>query len=177
MAVQNKTYNNVINTLKQLGTEHNQIQTTTTGDIFDIDLSKNTLFPLFHINPVSVTAGESTLTYNFQLFIMDAVSEKEDWTDANFQSADYLSNEQEVLSECLQICTDIIGVFTNSKWQSQLTNDIDAPVYFSDIDFTLEPFNERFDNMLTGWTFEIGIIVHNDFQTCNIPMDNDPIGK
>lgn len=40
MAVQNKTYNNVINTLKQLGTEHNQIQTTTTGDIFDIDLSK-----------------------------------------------------------------------------------------------------------------------------------------
>ena len=177
MAVQNKTYNNVINTLKQLGTEHNQIQTTTTGDIFDIDLSKKTLFPLFHINPVSVTAGESTLTYNFQLFIMDAVSEKEDWTDANFQSADYLSNEQEVLSECLQICTDIIGVFTNSKWQSQLTNDIDAPVYFSDIDFTLEPFNERFDNMLTGWTFEIGIIVHNDFQTCNIPMDNDPIGK
>jgi hypothetical protein len=177
MAVQNKTYNNVINTLKQLGTEHNQIQTTTTGDIFDIDLSKKTLFPLFHINPVSVTAGESTLTYNFQLFIMDAVSEKEDWTDANFQSADYLSNEQEVLSECLQICTDIIGIFTNSKWQSQLTNDIDAPVYFSDIDFTLEPFNERFDNMLTGWTFEIGIIVHNDFQTCNIPMDNDPIGK
>ena len=177
MAVQNKTYNNVINTLKQLGTEHKQIQTTTTGDIFDIDLSKNTLFPLFHINPVSVTAGESTLTYNFQLFIMDAVSEKEDWTDANFQSADYLSNEQEVLSECLQICTDIIGIFTNSKWQSQLTNDIDAPVYFSDIDFTLEPFNERFDNMLTGWTFEIGIIVHNDFQTCNIPMDNDPIGK
>tara|TARA_R100000329_G_scaffold9948_1_gene11269 strand:+ start:91 stop:624 length:534 start_codon:yes stop_codon:yes gene_type:complete len=177
MAVQNKTYNNVINTLKQLGTEHNQIQTTTTGDIFDIDLSKNTLFPLFHINPVSVTAGESTLTYNFQLFIMDAVSEKEDWTEANFQSADYLSNEQEVLSECLQICTDIIGIFTNSKWQSQLTNDIDAPVYFSDIDFTLEPFNERFDNMLTGWTFEIGIIVHNDFQTCNIPMDNDPIGK
>ena len=177
MAVQNKTYNNVINTLKQLGIEHNQIQTTTTGDIFDIDLSKKTLFPLFHINPVSVTAGESTLTYNFQLFIMDAVSEKEDWTDANFQSADYLSNEQEVLSECLQICTDIIGIFTNSKWQSQLTNDIDAPVYFSDIDFTLEPFNERFDNMLTGWTFEIGIIVHNDFQTCNIPMDNDPIGK
>ena len=177
MAVQNKTYNNVINTLKQLGTEHNQIQTTTTGDIFDIDLSKKTLFPLFHINPVSVTAGESTLTYNFQLFIMDAVSEKEDWTEANFQSADYLSNEQEVLSECLQICTDIIGIFTNSKWQSQLTNDIDAPVYFSDIDFTLEPFNERFDNMLTGWTFEIGIIVHNDFQTCNIPMDNDPIGK
>jgi len=177
MAVQNKTYNNIIDTLKELGKQHDQISTTTTGDIFDIDLNKNTKFPLMHINPVNVATGQSTLTYNFQIFIMDLVSEKKDWTEANFQSADYLSNEQEVLSECLQICTDIIGIFTNSKWQSQLTNDIDAPVYFSDIDFTLEPFNERFDNMLTGWTFEIGIIVHNDFQTCNIPMDNDPIGK
>ena len=177
MAVYNKSYNNVIDTLKQLGVEHNQIHTTTTGDIFDIDLSKNTKFPLFHINPVNVSTGQATLTYNFQLFVMDAVSEKEDWTNANFQSADYLSNEQEVLSDCLQICTDIIGMFRHSKWQSQLALDIDAPVYFGEGEFTLEPFNERFDNMLTGWTFEIGIIVHNDFQTCNIPMDNDPIGK
>jgi len=178
MAINNKTFNNVINTLKQLGAEHDQIATTTSGDIFEIDFNdKNTKFPLFHINPVNVTAGEATLTYNFQLFVMDAVGENSNWTNANFQSANNQSNQQEVLSSCLQICTDIIGVFTNSKWQSQLTNDIDAPVYFSDVDFTLDPFSERFDNELTGWVFNIGIIVHNDFQTCNIPMVNNPIGK
>ena len=178
MAVYNKTYNNVINTLKQLGIEHNQIHTTTTGDIWKIDFNdKNTKFPLFHINPVNVSTGQSTLTYNFQLFVMDIVSEDEDWTNANFQSADYLSNEQEVLNECLQICTDIIGMLRHSKWQSQLTNDIDAPVYFGEGEFTLEPFNERFDNELSGWVFQLPITVHNDFQTCNIPVDNDPIGK
>ena len=76
MAVQNKTYNNIIDTLKELGKQHDQISTTTTGDIFDIDLEKNTKFPLMHINPVNVATGQSTLTYNFQIFIMDLVSEK-----------------------------------------------------------------------------------------------------
>tara|TARA_R100001244_G_scaffold92141_1_gene69640 strand:- start:49 stop:585 length:537 start_codon:yes stop_codon:yes gene_type:complete len=177
--IANKTYNNAIDTLKQLGTEHKQIATTTTGDIWKIDMNE-TLFPLFHINPVNVTTGQSELTYNFQLFVMDAVTEKEDWTQDNFQSADYLSNEQEVMSSCLQICVDIIGMFRHSKWQSahyQGTLDIDAPVYFTDGEYTLEPFQERFDDLLTGWVFSIGIVVENDFQTCIIPVANNPIGK
>ena len=175
--VSNKTYNNLVDTLKSLGTQHQQITTTTTGDIFDIDLSKNTLFPLMHINGVNVTTGPSTLTYNFQIFIMDLVSEKSNWTQANIQSATKLSNEQEVLSDCLQICTDIISIFRHSQWQAQLSLDINAGVYFAEGEFTIEPFNDRFDNELTGWVFPLSIIVENDFQTCNIPMDNNAIGK
>ena len=175
--IHNKTYNNAINTLKQLGAEHEQIATTTTGDIYDIDLEKNTLFPLFHINPVNVSTGQSELTYNFQLFVMDAVSERENWTEANLQSADRLSNEQEVLSSCLQICVDIIGIMRHSKWQGAGELDIDDPVYFTEGEFTIEPFTERFDNLLTGWVFSIGIVVQNDFQACTIPVADNPIGK
>ena len=175
--IHNKTYNNAINTLKQLGAEHEQIATTTTGDIYDIDLEKNTLFPLFHINPVNVSTGQSELTYNFQLFVMDAVSERENWTEANIQSADRLSNEQEVLSSCLQICVDIIGIMRHSKWQGAGELDIDDPVYFTEGEFTIEPFTERFDNLLTGWVFSIGIVVQNDFQACTIPVADNPIGK
>ena len=175
--IANKTYNNAINTLKELGAQHLQIATTTTGDIYDIDLEKNTLFPLLHINPVNVSTGQSQLTYNFQLFIMDAVSQKENWTEANLQSANNLSNEQEVLSSCLQICVDIIGMMRHSKWQGAGEVDIDDPVYFTEGEYTLEPFQERFDSLLTGWVFSIGIVVQNDFQTCTIPVANNPIGK
>ena len=175
--IDNKTYNNCIDTLKSLGSEHLQIATTTTGDIWKIDLAKNTLFPLFHINPVNVETGQSTLTYNFQLFVMDSVTEKENWTEANFQSADYLSNEQEVMSSCLQICVDIISMMRHSKWQGAGELDIDDPVYFTDGEYTLEPFQERFDNLLTGWVFSIGIVVQNDFQACTIPVVDNPIGK
>ena len=31
------------------------------------------------VNPTSVETGDSQLTYNFQVFIMDMVSEKSDW--------------------------------------------------------------------------------------------------
>ncbi len=175
--IANKTYNNAIDTLKSLGNEHEQIATTTTGDIYKIDLAKNTLFPLFHINPVNVSTGQSSLTYNFQLFVMDAVTEKENWTEANFQSADYLSNEQEVMSSCLQICVDIISMMRHSKWQGAGELDIDDPVYFTEGEYTLEPFQERFDNLLTGWVFSIGIVVQNDFQACTIPVADNPIGN
>tara|TARA_R110002012_G_scaffold80983_5_gene205161 strand:+ start:138 stop:668 length:531 start_codon:yes stop_codon:yes gene_type:complete len=175
--IANKTYTNAIDTLKQLGAEHEQIATTTTGDIWKIDLAKNTKFPLFHINPINVTTGQSSLTYNFQLFVMDSVTEKENWTEANIQSANYLSNEQEVMSSCLQICVDIIGMMRHSKWQGAGELDINDPVYFTEGEYTLEPFQERFDNLLTGFVFSIGIVVQNDFQTCTIPVANNPIGK
>ena len=175
--IDNKTYNNVIDTLKQLGIEHDQITTTTTGDIWDIDLSKNTLFPLFHINPVNVSTSPSELTYNFQLFVMDLVSQKDNWTAANLQSTTNLSNEQEVLSQTLQICIDIIGIMRHSKWQTQAALECGPPIYFTEGEFTIEPFTERFDNLLTGWVFSIGIVVQNDFQTDVIPVQNNPIIK
>tara|TARA_R100001244_G_scaffold121474_2_gene91099 strand:- start:31 stop:558 length:528 start_codon:yes stop_codon:yes gene_type:complete len=174
--INNKTYNNAIDTLKSLGAQHEQISTTTTGDIWKIDMNE-TLFPLFHINPVNVTTGLSSLNYNFQLFVMDAVTERENWTEANLLSANDLSNEQEVASSCLQVCVDIIGMMRHSKWQGAGELDIDEPVYFTEGEYTLEPFQERFDNLLTGWVFTIGIVVQNDFETCTIPVANNPIGK
>ena len=162
--VNNKTYNNVIDTLKNLGTNHLQISTTTVGDIFDIDLEKNTLYLLMHFNPVNVTTRRTELVYNFQVFIMDLVE-----PDG--------SNEQEVYSDVLQICIDIIGILSNSKWQAQLALDINAPVYFAEGDFTLEPFKERFDQSVTGWVFNLGVTVQNSFQTCDIPMTDTFIGK
>ena len=174
--VNNKTYNNVVNTLLRLGEYHEQISTTSVGDIYDINLEKMQKFPLLHINPVNVSTGDSQLIYNFQIFIMDMVSEKEDWTKNN-ASANFpklyktLSNEQDVFNEVLQICTDFIGMLRHSEQQSlQGTNDINAPIYFTQDQFTIEPFQERFDNLCCGWVFNIGVLVQNDFQTCDIPV-------
>ena len=180
--VKNKTYNNVVNTLLRLGEYHKQISTTSVGDIFDINLEKMQKFPLLHINPTSVTTGESQLTYNFQIFIMDMVSEKENWT-LNNASANFpklyktLSNEQDVYNETLQIATDFIGMLRHSEQQSLAgTNDINAPIYFTQDQFTIEPFSERFDNLCCGWTFTLGVLVQNNFQSCIIPVTSEGAG-
>jgi hypothetical protein len=174
--VENKTYNNIVNTLLRLGEYHEQISTTSVGDIYEINLEKMQKFPLIHFNPTSVTTGESQLTYNFQVFIMSMVTERENWTqnnaDANFPKLyKTLSNEQDVFNETLQICTDFIGMLRHSERQSlEGVNDINFPIYFTQDQFTLEPFSERFDNLCCGFVFNIGILVQNDFQTCNIPV-------
>tara|TARA_R110000787_G_scaffold12678_6_gene40772 strand:+ start:3433 stop:3969 length:537 start_codon:yes stop_codon:yes gene_type:complete len=178
MAISNKTYNNVINTLKNIGAYHNQITTVTSGDIYDISLAKNELYPLMHINPVSVQTGLSQLNYTFRIFIMDLVSEDVEWTESNFQSANQLSNEQEVLSSCLQVSVDVISMMRQGVQQSlEGVNDINAPEYFSDGEYSIEPFTERFDNLCAGWVFTINIAVENDFQTCHIPATAKGAGE
>ena len=179
--INNKTYNNVVNTLIRLGEYHEQIATVSVGDIYDLDLEKNTKFPLLHINPTSVVTGDSQLTYNFQLFIMDMVSEKADWQTKQHSAltklVDTKNNEQEVFNQTLDISTDFIGMLRHSERQSlDGTNDINAPVYFTDGQFTIEPFQERFDNLCCGWVIQIGLLVENDFQTCNIPVTQQRAG-
>ena len=181
MAVNNKSYNNVIDTLARLGEYHFQISTVSVGDIYDIDLEKDTKFPLLHINPTSVIAGDGQSNMNFQIFVMDMVSEKSDWQTEQHAAltklVDTKSNEQEVFNQTLSICTDIIGMLRHSVRQSlEGVNDIDKPLYFSEGQVTIEPFQERFDNLCCGWVFQIAITTMNDFQTCNIPVNERGAG-
>jgi predicted ATP-dependent protease len=177
MAVENKTYNNVINFLARLGEYHDQIATVSVGDIYDINLEKMELFPLIHINPINVTTNESELLYNFQIFICDLVSEKDNWQTYQAQQltklVDPKNNEQQVYNQTLEIATDFIGMLRHSTQQSmEGVDDINFPVYFTQDQFTIEPFSERFDNLLCGQVFQIGIKVMNDFSTCTIPVTN-----
>jgi len=181
MAVSNKTYNNVINTLCRLGEYHQQISTVSVGDIYDINLEKMEKFPLLHINPLNVATGDSELVYNFQIFIMDMVSEKNDWKTKQQTQLTKLvntkNNEQEVWNQTLEIATDFIGMLRHSSRQSlEGVNDINSPIYFTQDQFTIEPFQERFDNLCCGWVFQIGVKVMNDFDTCNIPVLNQGAG-
>jgi len=158
-----KSYNNVIDTLKCVGEQHLNIHSVTSGDLWEIDLSKMTIFPLFHINTVNVSVGMNTRTFNFQLFVMDLVEPDE-------------SNEQEVLSDCLEIMNDIIAVYKHGE----ILYSYDAAAgeeqrYFIDNDFTIEPFTERFDNAVTGWVMSFAITVENELNSCNIPIDNTTI--
>ena len=71
------------------------VNTVTTGDITEIDLSKQTIFPLAHIILNTVTAQEQALVFNITLMAMDVVNEYKDETTDIFVGND---NEQDVLN-------------------------------------------------------------------------------
>jgi|TARA_R100000995_G_scaffold18009_1_gene7302 hypothetical protein len=182
MAVTNKTYNNVIDTLTEIAEDYHQISTVSVGDIYDINLEKMQKFPLMHINPINVETGDATLTYNFQIFIMDMVTEKSDWPTHDQRENSKLiynkTNEQEVYNQTLHIGIDIIGILRHSsKMSAYGTTDINAPIYHTEGQYTLEPFQERFDNLCCGWVFNLNVEVLNDFQTCDIPSNMQGIGR
>ena len=58
--IANKTYNNCIDTLKQLGAEHEQIATTTTGDEF---ARSNMVKPQIHILRSGAGTREGYVNY------------------------------------------------------------------------------------------------------------------
>tara|TARA_R110002012_G_scaffold318157_1_gene535786 strand:+ start:234 stop:743 length:510 start_codon:yes stop_codon:yes gene_type:complete len=157
-----KSYNNVIDTIKCVGENHYQIQAVTTGDIWDIDLNKNTLFPLLHISTIDVNASKGQLQHNFQLVVADIVEPNE------------AENEQEVLSDTLAIMLDIVSIFRSGTtlYLSGTAIGQEARYWTAD-DFTLEPFTERFDNTLAGWTLTLPIVIEWVYDTCEIPTATD----
>ena len=153
-AIRYKSYNNVIDTLKCVGEKHRQIQSVTSGDIWEIDLEKNTL---------NVTVSLHQRSFSFQLFVMDLVEADE-------------SNEQEVLSDCLEIMNDIIALYKHGEILYHYDDQPGEEArYFIDDNFTIEPFTERFDNSVTGWVMSFEITVENELNTCDIPIDNTTI--
>lgn len=159
-SIRYKTYKNVLDTLKCLGDQHLQIKTTTTGNVWDVDLEDTTLFPLYHISPVNAEISLQQKTFNFQIFIMDIV-------DADGDNEDYVQNDT------FAIVNDLIAVLKQGEIMYQYDNEAGEEArYFIEDDFTIEPFQERFDNAVTGWAFDIGISVENELNSCEVPIDN-----
>jgi len=131
------------------------VNTVTTGDLYDIDLAKQSIFPLSHIIINNVTTQEQTLTFNITVMAMDIVDESKNATTDIFVGND---NEQDVLNTQLAVLNKLVMVLRRGV----LYND----QYQLDGDATLEPFYERFENRLAGWAATFDVFVRNDIDIC-----------
>ena len=83
------TFYDIIDKMKTYLQGNNNINTVTFGDIFEVDLAKQTIFPLAHIIVNSCTFQEHVVRFNMQIICMDIVQDsKEDLKDqTNGQTA------------------------------------------------------------------------------------------
>lgn len=152
-----KTFNNVIETLLCIAHRHKFVEQVDSGDIWQVDLEKNTTYPYFHCVPSEVQAQSNQMIFNFQLIIMDLVEPA-------------LNNEQQVMSDTLQIMIDIISAFRNGDLVRP--NEDERDIYYTEGDFTLNPFTERFDASVTGWVLDLPVYIDYPFTTC-VDIFND----
>ncbi len=131
------------------------VNTVTEGDLFDVDLSKQSIFPLSHLIINSVTAQESVLRFNISILAMGIVDEsKEPTTDIFIGN----NNEQDVLNTQLAVLNKLVQVLRRG--------DLYSDKYQLDGDASLEPFVDRFENKVAGWTATFDVLVNNDITIC-----------
>tara|TARA_R110002020_G_scaffold17386_5_gene61144 strand:- start:3196 stop:3693 length:498 start_codon:yes stop_codon:yes gene_type:complete len=148
--VKNATLEQLYNLFRDIGEKHLFIQTTTIGDIFEVDLVETT-YPLMHVSTNTATFSSGQINHSFQLVVMDLVNKDE-------------NNEEEVLSDMLQVIGDVLSVLLNSDYDTNYT-DFRHEIRVEE-NITCEPFTERFDNEVTGWTADVNIVVQFDAAAC-----------
>jgi hypothetical protein len=131
------------------------VNTVTTGDIYDIDLSKQSIFPLSHIIINNVSTQEQTLTFNISVLAMDIVDESKKATTDIFRGN---NNEQDILNTQLAVLNKLVMILRKGVLYSDQ--------YQLDGDANLEPFYERFENRLAGWAATFDVFVRNDIDIC-----------
>ena len=150
-----KGYYYVINTLKDYLKATPFINTITVGDLNEVDLNKQTIFPLSHIIVNNASIGETTMTLNVSILFMDLVDLSKDLETSKWESND---NEQDVLNTQLSIAqrlsVDLIRGFLYSE-NVQVSGDPNA-----------EPFVDRFENKIAGWTLSFDLVIPNEMSIC-----------
>lgn len=145
----------ILDTIKDKLLDDINVNTVTTGDITDIDLSKQTIFPLSHIIINNVTPQEQVLSFNITIMSMDIVDiNKENKSDIFTGN----NNEHDVLNSQLAVLNRLIVLLRGGT----LYRDR----YQLDGDPSCEPFYERFENQLAGWACTMDILIENNVSNC-----------
>ena len=131
------------------------VNTVTTGDITDVNLSKQGIFPLSHIIVNNVTVNEQTLDFNVSILSCDIVNQSKLETTDIFTDNNDMQN---ILNNQLAV----LNRLTQRLRMGQLHTDM----YQLNGSPSLSPFYDRFDNQLAGWTATMDIQIYNDIYIC-----------
>ena len=131
------------------------VNTVTFGEIFKVDLSKQTIFPLAHVNVQDVTFSDHIMTFNIQVICMDIVNEnKDDKLAAASSPYRGLDNKHDVFNTQLTVI--------NGLQSSLRRGDLFEDRYQLVSDASANQFEDRFENLLAGWSMNLTIEVPND---------------
>jgi hypothetical protein len=131
------------------------VNSVSEGDIFQVDLAKQTIFPLVHIMVNSCTFEVNVSRFNISLIAMDLVD-----ISKNENTNVYLGNDntQDALNSTLAIL--------NRAYDIMLHGSLAYDLFQIDGNPTCEPFTERFENLLSGWTMTFDVLVPNEMTIC-----------
>jgi hypothetical protein len=142
------SYFKILDTLRAQLQATNLISTITDGQISDIDLAKQTIFPLAHIIINSASIEGKMQRFNITVLAMDILDSKEKY-----------DLEPSIMNAMLQALNRVHDIMKRG--------DLNPDYIMMDGDATLEPFTDRFENKLAGWAMTFDVIMPSDMTVCD----------
>ena len=148
-----RSYNQVIDFLSGFTAQHLQIKFFKSGFRFDLNTAETLTnnYPLIFVEPTSHQYINWVQTYSLRIYCLD-VKEKDS------------SNEQDIISDCLQILNDLVKYIQNNTNQ---TTDFDYQI-------TNQPFSVPVTNygveFCSGWYSDVDLEVTINDRDCDIPL-------
>lgn len=149
-----RQFYNITKTIKDTLEAHSQVNVVTTGDIFDVDLNKQTIFPLAHIMVNQASFEGQIVRLNISVLCMDVVDETKEDPRSQVEPFYGVNNEQDILNTQLAVINDVVTKLRKGTLYTDL--------YQLDGNPTCIPFSERFENLLSGWTATFDVLLPND---------------
>jgi len=145
---------NIIDSLNEELLDNPFVNKVTVGRLTEIDLAKNTIFPLSHIMLNSIRHNENTLSFNLSIYNLDIVNiskEAEVGVYGNDNTMYILSNQLYVINRLLSRLKQ--STIYKDGWELDGNPDSDV-------------IDKEMENMLTGYQTDITINVPNDISKC-----------
>ena len=165
------TFRNIIDNFSTIAYKHININSFHSGFLDEVDIDKLNAkdYKILYVEPNNSIINTGVLTYTFNVYILDQINDSVG--KQNGQVTQTVENRQkfgriDAFSENLQILQDVINEFKqNLSSISFIDNEIilNTPI-------TAEPFNARFNNLLTGWTATLELEVNNTNNLCISPI-------
>lgn len=156
-------YNDVVNRIQTIVQDHKMLVDFGYGQISDIKTrsegageAEGADYPYLFLNPQTHLREESTITYNFNMIVMDMAREEEGPEYQNFLN---------IQSDAIQYIDDVIArlyYYYNDK-----------PEVSFNTNYTV--FYERFQDDLAGATAVLSITVPNNINECIAPFNKETL--
>jgi len=150
-----KGFYNITTKIKETLALDTFVNTVTYGDIFEVDLNKQDIFPLSHFIVNNATYLGSAWQFSLSVICMDIVDESKDAVTDKFLGN---NNEQDVLNTQLAVINRLLELLRRGNLRDELYELTGTP--------NVEPFTDRFENKVAGWTLSLDVLIPNDMTIC-----------
>lgn len=142
------TFTDIQKEIREFFNRHLMVNSFIASQTYDFQAKDNIYSAVVFVPTISTIQGRQ-LNLGFDIYFVDRITEDG-------------SNTADVYNDELTIAMDFVAYFSgrNDKWNLQ------------DGNITIEPFEQKFDDILAGWCLSVSVLLPFYKNVCDIPLND-----